>query len=963
MHAPTAAGGLGAGKSSQGGAGALRCSAAALGRTGDWGMVPLSAVLAAVAAQTQHPWPEAGTECAVRQLAFSFGAALPLPETRGDQVWIRDETQWLAEAFRLPAEDSGSVLEPNVWSNEPVAPVLSAGVPPAGFNWTHCATCSTPGAWQASLSGNGAPHSGSFNSLAVDGRREVRERYPDQGTNGPMLARLSPKHGHISALKTDDLAFLPCHHGGPCTGRNVTPAHLKPRLHNTPSCLQTSGPHDMAATITLPHADGGAVHHIFQFCIPCDYTDPERTCYFGQGNDNPNSANGSWAENNVGAAWQHATSRDLVTWTNRGNQIGTYSGFLLKAEDGKIYAGQRCDNVWCDANGTKVAPQCGDPRQTGCPGVVINGTGPISGLVHSVDMVPLFITSATDETLTKWEGHHYPFNPSEYRGMAFDPQAWRDVDGKVYIAVATDGCNSTTRKMPCVDGSAIFLWRAPSLLSNPEQWEALGAMFTTNDDAMAKGGSRGEMVTPSYTGNLAGDPQGGSTRLLTNNVCHGTTYWLGNQANGSKFLDRKGGWTFARDGETGMIDWAAVVANSSAIASGKTGKEALSTGMQMVPGTCHAAYSMARTLGDPSGQTVATKGRKIMVAWIGNGTFASQSLPRDLSLSPADGSLRQTWIPELQKLRVGGSLIKGGLQLEVFARFAVGTGTGRFGVNVLCTASGSEVTEVGVDPEAGIVFIDGRKSGSCDAMSWLCPHHLPNQPSSPRAAGLYPAGPLLGSRKIVSVHCYIDGVYVSCIFNNQTAVTAMVAPTADATADVASFGSGATATIEAWELAMPKAAAHSDPSSLKNNDSMTTSSWSIELPMKTDDTRAARPIIQWVSPATGPNQTLWISGSNLGLADATLCRTLTQCIAYTEPSPDFDRWPTQMRLVVPGYWPHLARYSLSLALSVDELETTATNFTVNGPVIHWWLSSELDGQPSSPRYRVGEIVRRQSRVR
>ena len=180
----------------------------------------------------------------------------------------------------------------------------------------------------------------------------------------------------------------------------------------------------MAATITLPHADGGVIHHVFQFCIPCKYTNPNRTCYFGQGSDNPNSPNGSWAENNVGDAWQHATSRDLVTWTNRGNQIGVYSGFLLKAEDGKIYAGQRCGNIWCDANGTKVGASCGDPRQTGCPGVVINGTGPISGLVHSVDMVPIYLTSATDQTLSKWEGHHYPFNPSEYRAMAFDPQAW-----------------------------------------------------------------------------------------------------------------------------------------------------------------------------------------------------------------------------------------------------------------------------------------------------------------------------------------------------------------------------------------------------------------------------------------------------------------------------------------------------------------------------------------------------------
>jgi hypothetical protein len=103
-------------------------------------------------------------------------------------------------------------------------------------------------------------------------------------------------------------AALPCHHGGPCAGVNATPAHLLPRIHNSPSCLQTSGPHDMAATITLPHEDGGVVHHVFQYCIPCLYSSPEKTCYFKNGNSNPNAANGTWRINNVGDAWQCDTT-------------------------------------------------------------------------------------------------------------------------------------------------------------------------------------------------------------------------------------------------------------------------------------------------------------------------------------------------------------------------------------------------------------------------------------------------------------------------------------------------------------------------------------------------------------------------------------------------------------------------------------------------------------------------------
>ena len=81
-----------------------------------------------------------------------------------------------------------------------------------------------------------------------------------------------------------------------------------------------------------------------------------------------------------------------------------------------------------------------------------------------------------------------------------------------------------------------------------------------------------------------------------------------------------------------MIDWGAVVVNSSALEKGEKGLDVLATALEVVPGTCHAPYSMARTFGDPSGQTVATKGRKVMVSWIGNGTCESQPV---IALAPA----------------------------------------------------------------------------------------------------------------------------------------------------------------------------------------------------------------------------------------------------------------------------------------------------------------------------------------
>ena len=241
----------------------------------------------------------------------------------------------------------------------------------------------------------------------------------------------------------------------------------------------------------------------------------------------------------------------------------------------------------------------------------------------------------------------------------------------------------------------------------------------------------------------------------------------------TKLIAFSGAWRFDGEGEQGMIDWGAIVLNTSAVAAGKTGLDALATGQKMVPGTCHAPYSMARTLGDPSGQTVATQGRKVMVSWIGNATFAAQSLPRDLALSPS-GRLLQSFVPELRAMRTSSP--QQSLQFEVLGQFAIskdgaadGSSSNRFGFSVLGVAGTDEATHVGVDLGAGIVFVDGRKSNSCDAMPWQCPHQLPHPaPPSPRAEGIYPAGPLLGSQTEILVHCYVDAVYVSCIFNNLT---------------------------------------------------------------------------------------------------------------------------------------------------------------------------------------------------
>merc|ERR1712224_426094 len=105
------------------------------------------------------------------------------------------------------------------------------------------------------------------------------------------------------------------------------------------------------------------------------------------------------------------------------------------------------------------------------------------------------------------------------------------------------------------------------------------------------------------------------------------------------------------------------------------------------------------------------------------------------------------------------------MQFEVLARFAVigdHAVVSPFGLGILGIAGPDEETRVGVDLRSGLVFVDGSKQGACAA--WGSPVGC--------AAGLR-AGPLLGSARELTVHCYVDHSFVSCIFNNMTAITAV----------------------------------------------------------------------------------------------------------------------------------------------------------------------------------------------
>eukprot|EP00662_Eupelagonemidae_sp_cell21_P055639 gene55639-17919_t len=250
--------------------------------------------------------------------------------------------------------------------------------------------------------------------------------------------------------------------------------------------------------------------------------------------------------------------------------------------------------------------------------------------------------------------------------------------------MSTDGCNTTTRKTPCAAGGRLDLYASPALRGAKAAWRYVGPMFTTNTTASGDKKSPGaitrEFVTSGYFGGVPGDPDGGKTRVVTQNNA-GPTFWVGQQANGGEFTPY---WDTV--GAVGHYDY--------------------------------GSLTMARTLGSDPNQ-VAVHGRRVLVGWIGGGSPASQSLARDLSLSQ-DRELLQQFVPELGMLRIPGSYrstmcdadevcaapaYATGMQLEVIATFSWPSGgsapTTPFGVNVLESSGGDGASRLSVTCASG----------------------------------------------------------------------------------------------------------------------------------------------------------------------------------------------------------------------------------------------------------------------
>lgn len=499
-----------------------------------------------------------------------------------------------------------------------------------------------------------------------------------------------------------------------------------PRVTNSPACTRLPNWHDIAGALALVDDSGTLQYHVFMGCA---------------------------AYGGVAAGWHHAVSSNLVDWRNLGIEPGLSaitepygtsspcSGFVAVDDAGVPCAGFRqCGGDW--------------PGRTN-------------------HQVPLELRCASRANLTAWGPPEYMFWFYFNRALPYDPvRPWKDTDGRWYATISADGCNSS---VPCAAGGRAYLYSSPSLRGPSVDWQPAGVLFTSNFTVLTPHSpatiESNELVTAGYFGSLAGDPRGGRTRCLTNNVFNagfdGTTaYFCGVQAAPGAPLDVD----LADPVATGMIDWGCM----------KDGGAPGATGVAALVGGAGGPYKMARTLSPQSPNQVAAPGRKIITAWVDDGAGVGQALPRDLSLDAASGALLQQFSPELQALRLGGGAPAGlrTQQLELVAEFAVAAGAdsqAEFGVRALLSEDGADAQTLAVSLGRGLVSAAGH------------------------AGPLLPPPPPPGTPFTVRLHAIIDHSIVSAIFNNRTAITAISTPRDADSARVELFGvDGVTITATVW---------------------------------------------------------------------------------------------------------------------------------------------------------------------
>eukprot|EP00472_Partenskyella_glossopodia_P002350 CAMPEP_0197532572 /NCGR_PEP_ID=MMETSP1318-20131121/40238_1 /TAXON_ID=552666 /ORGANISM="Partenskyella glossopodia, Strain RCC365" /LENGTH=591 /DNA_ID=CAMNT_0043089181 /DNA_START=17 /DNA_END=1792 /DNA_ORIENTATION=- len=479
------------------------------------------------------------------------------------------------------------------------------------------------------------------------------------------------------------------------------------KMHFAPDCLRYGGWHDIQA---LSYK---GINHVW---FGCDFK--------------------------IGG-WGHSTTDDFVAYkmsiggprkiNERYGEFHSFatpcSGFVAVDHDGVACAGFR---------------QCSSDR------------GPAG--MHNWD-APLEVRCALDDNLTVWGEPEYLFNVSYYRGIPYDPtRPWKEKDGMWYLVLATDACNSTTNKIPCPLGGQLIMYKSAFLHGPKAKWERIGPVFTSNKTVLSERAYLDrEMVTVEYIGGLTGDPNGGSTRVLFNNVagpncCGGTTSYT--------IVTNEPGKAFVVNGSSnfeglGMVDWGVFEITDY----GKYGRQALEANASA------GKFMMARVLGSTDPNQVAVPGRRVMVGWLYSSSASLLSMSRELSLSK-DLELLQKFPDSLQNYRIQSSRkftsdtqtrIHPTPLAEVVGEFTIESGNLgglAFGVAVFGCEDGTH-TKIGVLPENGLVTVDG----------------IQQKAGNPKGGPLLPMG-----TKQVRIHAVLDNGIIEVIFNNRTAITAAVTP-------------------------------------------------------------------------------------------------------------------------------------------------------------------------------------------
>ena len=383
---------------------------------------------------------------------------------------------------------------------------------------------------------------------------------------------------------------------------------------------------------------------------------------------------------------------------------------------------------------------------------------------------PIELRCALNDNLTAWGPPEFIYEFYFNRALPFDPvRPWKDTDGQWYATISADSCNATQGGCPL--GGREYMFTSPALRGPAAAWRMLPTpLFETNWTVLTPVdglSQHGEFVTAGYFGYLPGDPRGGATRCLNNNLFElsgDTSFFCGTQSGGpgSPLVVN-----ISDAGAVGMMDWGSLGLNPAASGTGVAALRAIDAG----------PYKMARTLSPASPNQVAAPGRKVMTAWLDVAVNA-QALPRDLSLDPADGALLQAFSPELQALRLGSGDPEGlrGQAVEVVADFTVAPGAdpdAQFGVWALLSGDGGDLVRIGVDLGRGVVTVaDG-------------------------------AGPLMGDHTRIHVHAIVDHSIATAIFNNRTAITRRRDPASADSDRMALYGVdgvGVSCVWSAWPL-------------------------------------------------------------------------------------------------------------------------------------------------------------------